>query len=51
MSAELRLCKRLKLTLFSCLGDTLSIVRVDDEDDTLSVLEICHNKRLPVEWS
>jgi hypothetical protein len=31
---------RVKLTLFSGLGDTLSVVRVDDEDDALGVLEV-----------
>jgi len=28
------------LQLFPCLGDTLPIVRVNDENDTLSVLEV-----------
>lgn len=35
------------LTLLTGLGDTLSVVRVDDEDDTLGVLEVCRGKR----WS
>ena len=33
------------LEFFSCFDDTISIVGVDDEDDTLSVLEIVSPKR------
>ena len=29
------------LELLACLGHTLTIVRVDDEDDTLGVLVVC----------
>jgi hypothetical protein len=29
------------LQLLPGLGDTLSVVRVDDEDDALGVLEVC----------
>lgn len=28
------------LQLFTCLNDTISVVGIDDEDDTLSVLEV-----------
>lgn len=29
-------------TFLASLGDTLSVVRVDDKDDTLGVLEVCY---------
>ena len=32
------------LTLFTSLGDPLSVIRINDKYDTLSVLEICDSQ-------
>jgi hypothetical protein len=37
---------KVERTLFSGFGDTLSVIRVDHEDDTLSVLEVYHQVTL-----
>jgi hypothetical protein len=39
--------RRLPLTLLPGFGDTLPVVGVNDEDNTLSVLEVCGQRRLP----
>jgi hypothetical protein len=43
------------LTLLAGLSDTLTVVGVNDEDDTLGVLEVCrvrtvHVERVAMSW-